>query len=197
MFVPWSCGVETAKYVRICALFIADARVRCSLLHRTVETEDEMHAAIIDNLKALSDIGSDVRRIMSLTLSVREGDVSDAEVEACKDVLILMHQLGVAEDIIMTLERGDAEDHVHMQGMLHGPFKARKGQSNLMKEIFEKRKCFERGVHCCVKVHKPRESMQWKSMAGYVAGPLTPFETDICVMCIRIQSIGSVDRLQL
>jgi hypothetical protein len=133
-----------------------------------VETEDQLHAGIIDHLKNLADIGSDVRRIMSLTVSVREGDVSDTEVEMCKEVLILMQQLGIAEDIIMTTERGDQEEHLHMQAMLHGPFKMRKGQSQAMKDILIKRQCFERSFAVCVKIHKLSESVTWKSMAGCV-----------------------------
>jgi hypothetical protein len=146
------------------AMWIADYRSHVSF--RTVETEDEVHAAIVDDLRALSDIGSDIRRILSLTLSVRGGDVTDVEIENCNEVLHLMQQLGVAEDIILTTERGEQEDHLHMQAMLHGPFRARKLQSKLMKSVFEKRQCFDRGFNCTVKIHKPNENVSWKSMTG-------------------------------
>jgi hypothetical protein len=134
-----------------------------------VITEDQLEAGILEDLKSLADIGSDVRRIMSLTLSVREADVSDTEVERCKEVLQLMRQLSVAEDIIMTTERGEHEEHLHMQAMLHGPFKLRKEMSKAMKEVFVKKQCFERAFTCCVRVHKPSESISWKSMAGCAA----------------------------
>jgi hypothetical protein len=137
----------------------------------TVETEDQLHAGIIENLKALSDIGSDVRRIMTLTLAVRESDVTDTEIELCKEVLFLMQQLGVAEELLMTTERGDQEEHLHMHAMLHGPFKPRKMQSQIMKDVFVKRQCFERSFHCCVRIHKKSETVTWKSMAGCIFQP--------------------------
>jgi hypothetical protein len=131
-----------------------------------VETEDQLHAGIVEQLKTLADIGSDVRRILSLTIAVREGDVSDTEIELCKEVLALMSQLGVADDIIMTTERGEGQDHLHMQAMLHGPFKMRKGQSAAMKDILVKSQCFDRSFHVMVKIHKLTADVTWKSMAG-------------------------------
>jgi hypothetical protein len=106
----------------------------------------------------LSDTGGDIRRILSLTLSVRGGDVGDVDAENCKDVLHLMQQLGVAEDIIMTTERGEQEDHLHMQATLHGPFRARELQSKVMKGVFEKRQCFDRGFNCTAEIRKPNEN---------------------------------------
>jgi hypothetical protein len=161
------CTTSASLYARLRrGRHVTKHEVDVAVCCRTVETEDQLHAGIIEQLKNLADIGSDVRRILSLTISVREADVSDTEIELCKQVLTLMSQLGVAEDVIMTTERGDAEDHLHMQAMLHGPFKMRKGQSAAMKDILVKSKCFDRSFAVMVKIHKLTADVTWKSMAG-------------------------------
>jgi hypothetical protein len=118
-------------------------------------------------MKDLVKAGNELM-VWSLTVSVRGDDVLPEEVEGTHSLMKDMFSEGIVQDGIMVCERGEVERHLHCQIMLHSNFKDSNNfnASKAMKDIFDKRKVFERGFCCEVRKHNLDENRDWLSLAG-------------------------------
>lgn len=112
-------------------------------------------------------VPGNVKSVLSLTIAVKQSDVTPEEAGNVKKVLQEMSDDDIIVDGVCSLERGDKENHLHCQCMLHGPFRLRKFEHQTkLKEIFDLKQCFERSYTCFVEHHKLDENRSWMSLSG-------------------------------
>jgi hypothetical protein len=109
---------------------------------------------------------SGVERYCSLTLSVRNDDISDDEIERATAFLTKLKTLGISEHIICVAERGDQENRLHLQTMISGEWCTRKCNTAEMKKVINMEKIFNRSYNCAVVIHKLDENRSMESVCG-------------------------------
>jgi hypothetical protein len=107
-----------------------------------------------------------VERYCSLTLSVRQDDMNEDEMQRAVDFFEKIRSLGLSEHISSCAERGDQENRLHLQTMMSGEWCPRKCNTLAMKTIIAKQKIFTRGFNCCVNIQKTDENRSMESLCG-------------------------------
>jgi hypothetical protein len=87
---------------------------------RQIITEIQRQGDIATALRGMLSRTSGVERYCSLTLSVRNDDMNDDEIQRATALLAKFKQLGISEHIICVAERGDQENRLHLQTMISG-----------------------------------------------------------------------------
>jgi hypothetical protein len=162
---------------------------------RDFATEECKQANQLSELKKLkAPAGAD--NILSLTLSVQGADVESDEIKHAQvsAALSVLKAQGIVEDGVMGVERGSANDHLHMQIMLHGRFlrSSRKRKhdgdtthQSVLKTFFNDQNCFNRSWYCFVRVHETSAEVSWESMAGCGSGYASLMPTYAFLVCIQ------------
>jgi hypothetical protein len=137
----------------------------------TKECKQANQLAELNRLKAPSGANN----ILSITLSIQGADVESEEINQVSAALSILKETGIVEDGVMGVERGSANDHLHIQVMLHGRFlrstrkRKQDGDSthqSVLKAFFNEQNCFNRSLYCFVRVHETSAEVSWESMAG-------------------------------
>jgi hypothetical protein len=137
----------------------------------TEECKQANQLAELNKLKAPAGANN----ILSITLSVQGADVETDEIKQVAAALSILKDKGIVEDGVMGVERGTANDHLHMQIMLHGRFlrssrkRKQDGDSthqSVLKTFFNEQNSFKRSWYCFVRVHETSAEVSWESMAG-------------------------------
>jgi hypothetical protein len=137
----------------------------------TEECTQANQLAELNKLKAPA--GAD--NILSITLSVQDADVETDEIKQVAAALSILKDKGIVEDGVMGVERGSANDHLHMQIMSHGRFlrsspkrkqDGHSTQQSVLKTFFNEQNCFNRSCYCFVRMHEISAEVSWESMAG-------------------------------
>jgi hypothetical protein len=132
------------------------------MMHLTLTQGD-----IATALRGMLSRTSGVERYCSLTLSVRNDDTNDDEIQrATAHFLAKCQQLGISEHIIHVAERGDQENRLHLQTMISGEWCTTKCNTAEMKKMVSMEKILTRSYNCAVVVYKLDENGSMESLCG-------------------------------
>jgi hypothetical protein len=129
-------------------------------------TEVQRQGDIASALRGMLSRTGGIERYCSLTLSVRNDDMTDEEIQRATTFLEKFKSLGISEHIISVAERGDQENHLHLQSMISGEWCTRKCNTAEMKKVVNMEKIFSRSYNCAVVVHKLDENRSMESICG-------------------------------
>jgi hypothetical protein len=92
--------------------------------------------------------------------------MTDDEIQRATTFLEKFKTLGISEHIVSVAERGDQENHLHLQSMISGEWCTRKCNTAEMKKVVNMEKIFSRSYNCAVVVHKLDENRSMESICG-------------------------------
>jgi hypothetical protein len=153
----------------------------------TEESKQANQLAELSKLRAPAGASN----ILSITLSVQGADVKSSEINQVSAVLSILKEKDIVEDGVMGVERGSANDHLHMQMMLHGRFlrnsrkRKQDGDSThqtVLRTFFNDQNCFNQSWYCSVRVHETSAEVSWESMAGCARSCMHAYH-HVCIRC--------------
>jgi hypothetical protein len=167
--VTSKCDLMLALGVACCGVlrYIVDALVLYMCVAcRKIVTQLQRQSDAITGVRRMMSTTAGVIQYLSLTLAVRQDDISHDEVERATAFFEKLSDCGLCANIMSVTERGDKEDRLHLQSMLSGEWSAHKATQPAMKKVIDGAKIFKRAYHCATVLHKVDENRSMESLCG-------------------------------